>query len=149
MEPAAAAPAPAADASLPPPPGSEAFAPALGAAITRFVRDGIEHARLQLNPAELGPVAVQLALDGSQVRVEMAAEVAATRDALQAALPALAGALREAGFTLGGGGVFQQPPQPSRDASGERLPGPAERRDAEAPIKAVAAQRQGLVDLYA
>ena len=53
---------------------------------------------------------VQLALDGSKVTVELAAEVEATRVALEQALPSLAGALHEAGFTLAGGWpVWQRP----------------------------------------
>jgi flagellar hook-length control protein FliK len=87
-----------------------------GARIATLARDGIEQARIALNPAEMGPVSVQLELSGTQVRVELAAEVEATRVALEQALPALAGSLREAGFTLAGGGVFQQA---RGDASGQ------------------------------
>ena len=35
------------------------FAPALGAQLSVLVRDGVEHAQLQLNPAEMGPIEVQ------------------------------------------------------------------------------------------
>jgi len=97
---------------------SPEFAPLLGARIAALVRDGIEQARIALNPQEMGPVSVQLALDGSKVSVELAAEVEATRLALELALPSLAGALHEAGFTLAGGGVFQQ----SRDSGGGTSP---------------------------
>ena len=72
----------------------------------------MQEARLQLHPAELGPIAVQIVLDGVQARVDFRAEVAATRQAIEAGLPELASALREAGLTLAGGGVFQQ----ARDA---------------------------------
>jgi flagellar hook-length control protein FliK len=110
-----AAPLAAAHGNAPPsatvaaPFGTPAFAPALAASVTLLARDGVQEARLQLHPAELGPIAVQIAIDGTQARVDFTAEVAATRQAIEAGLPELASALREAGLTLAGGGVFQQP----------------------------------------
>lgn len=98
-------------AQLSAPLGSPEFAPQLGAQITTFVRDGIQHAELHLNPAEMGPVSVQIQLDGQGARVHLMADQANTRQALEQALPQLAGSLREAGLTLTGGGVFQQPRQ--------------------------------------
>lgn len=152
--PEAATPAARVEAAL----NSPEFAPMLGARIAALVRDGIEQARIALNPQEMGPVSVQLALDGSKVTVELAAEVEATRAALEQALPTLAGALHEAGFTLAGGGVFQQ----SRDSGGaasqqdptwtgrESAPVVGVPQAAAAPAgTARAGQSQGLVDLYA
>jgi flagellar hook-length control protein FliK len=89
------------------------FVPVFSARIATLVQEGVEQARVHLNPVEMGPVSLQLSLDGQQVRVDMTAEVAATRQVLEQALPALAGALREAGFTLSGGGVSQ----PGQDGS--------------------------------
>ena len=103
----ASAQAPA-EAHLPAAPGSAQFGAQLGAQISTFVRDGIEHARLHLNPAEMGPVSVQIQLDGQTALVRFSAENAHTRHALEQALPLLAGSLREAGLTLSGGGVFEQ-----------------------------------------
>jgi flagellar hook-length control protein FliK len=113
-----AAPA-TASASLPPAvqaqiaasPHSAAFGPELGAQITTFARHGIEHARLHLNPADMGPVMVQIQLDGAAAQIHMSADHPATRQALEQAMPALASGLREAGLTLAGGGVFEQPQQ--------------------------------------
>jgi flagellar hook-length control protein FliK len=96
-------------------PGSPEFAGQLGAQLTTFVREGVQHARLELHPVELGPVTVQIAIDGAQAQVNLAAEHAVTRQALEQAMPALAGSLREAGLTLSGGGVFEQPRQPQPD----------------------------------
>ena len=108
------------------------FVPAFSARIATLVQEGVEHARVHLNPVEMGPVSLQLSLDGQQVRVDMMAEVAATRLALEQALPTLAGALREAGFTLSGGGVSQpvaetanlggQDPRNAAGSSGEPSP---------------------------
>ncbi|MEI6026923.1 MAG: flagellar hook-length control protein FliK [Betaproteobacteria bacterium] len=83
------------------------FVPAFSARIATLVQEGVEHARVHLNPVEMGPVSLQLSLEGQQVRVDMTAEAAVTRQVLEQALPTLAGALREAGFTLSGGGVSQ------------------------------------------
>jgi len=52
-------------------------------------------------------VSVQIVMDGTQARVDFGADMAATRQAIEAGLPELASALRDAGFTLAGGGVSQ------------------------------------------
>jgi flagellar hook-length control protein FliK len=93
------------------------FVPVFSARIATLVQEGIEQARVHLNPLDMGPVSLQLSLDGLQVRVDMTAEVAATRQVLEQALPSLAGALREAGFTLSGGGVA--PPAEAANTGGQ------------------------------
>ena len=93
------------------------FMPAFSARIATLVQEGVEHARVHLNPVDMGPVTLQLALEGQQVRVDMTAEVAATRQVLEQALPTLAGALREAGFTLSAGGVA--PPAEAANTGGQ------------------------------
>jgi hypothetical protein len=136
---------------------SPAFAPALGARLALLARDGVQQAELQLNPAEMGPISVQIALDGSRVTVDFAADVAATRSRLESSLPELAAALRESGLTLAGGGVYEQ-----RRGRGEREPGhPAVARSArvdaawgahedDGPRRAAALQRpRGVLDEYA
>ncbi|RVU43026.1 flagellar hook-length control protein FliK [Rubrivivax rivuli] len=111
-------PANPAEARLSHAPGNPAFAEELGTQITTFVREGVQHAKLQLNPLELGPVTVQIQLDGGSAHMSFAAEHAATRQALEQALPTLAGSLREAGLTLSGGGVFEQPRQQAQAEPG-------------------------------
>jgi flagellar hook-length control protein FliK len=136
-------------------PGHAGFAPALGATLATFVRQGIEHARLHLNPAEMGPVAVQIRLDGQAAQVLMSAAHADTRAALEQALPTLAGALREAGLTLAGGGVFEQPRESRRDDGGEGRTATRDglaagaAREAGTAATAAPAQRRGVVDLVA
>jgi len=83
------------------------FAQELGLKLSLLVRDGVQQAELHLNPAEMGPVSVQIVMDGTQARVDFGADMAATRQAIEAGLPELASALRDAGFTLAGGGVSQ------------------------------------------
>jgi len=148
----AAAVAPIFEAHLPATPGSAEFSTQLGAQLTTFVRDGVQHARLHLNPAEMGPVTVQIQLEGQSAQVHMAAEHGLTRQALEHSMPLLAGSLREVGLTLSGGGVFEQPRQPREgapggtggsrsgdDISAESAPHPA----------AAAVRRRGVVDLVA
>lgn len=136
--------------------GSEPFAPALASRLAVFVRDGIEHAQLRLNPAEMGPIDVRIRLDGTQAQVDFSAAHAQTRQTLQEAVPLLAGALREAGLTLAGGGVFEQP----RDAQSQqrhdappRTDGGQGRTGTAAPAAPAAAahpaRARGAVDLYA
>lgn len=132
------------------------FAPALGAEVTLLVKDGVQHARLHLNPAEMGPITVQIQIEGERAQVTMSAEQAPTRQALEQALPALAGALRDSGLTLTGGGVFEQPRQGGREpgnggGNGER-PAAGAGRDGE-PVAPDTARPlpapRGVVDLYA
>ncbi|MDR7268833.1 flagellar hook-length control protein FliK [Pelomonas saccharophila] len=94
---------------------SSAFAPELGARVSLLAVDGVQQAELQLNPADMGPVAVQIVVDGSQAQVSFHAVQAETRQALEQSLPDLAAALQSQGLTLSGGGVFQQA---QRDAQG-------------------------------
>ncbi|HEY9063738.1 MAG TPA: flagellar hook-length control protein FliK [Burkholderiaceae bacterium] len=87
--------------------GSPEFPQELGVQLSVLARDGVQQAELHLNPAEMGPVSVQIVMDGTQARIDFGADVAATRQAIEAGLPELASALRDAGFTLAGGGVSQ------------------------------------------
>ena len=145
-----------AEARLPASPGSPDFAHQLGAQLTTFVREGVQHARLELHPLELGPVLVQIQLEGGNAQLSFAAEHAQTRQALEEALPALAASLREAGLTLSGGGVFEQPRQPQQgggQAAGARPSGtPAQGGSEGAALATPAAtppRRRGVVDLVA
>lgn len=111
-----AAPAPAAGqvhAAL----HSPGFAPELAANVSLLAADGVQHAELQLNPADMGPVAVQIVVDGGQAQVSFHALHAETRQALEQSLPDLAAALQGQGLTLSGGGVFQQAPRDTQGGS--------------------------------
>ncbi len=99
------------------------FREALGVQVSLLARDGVQSAELHLNPAEMGPISVRIVMDGAQARVDFGADSAATRELIETGLPELATALRDAGFTLAGGGVSQHPPgsqDRSQDASDNR-----------------------------
>lgn len=105
-----------ADVNLPTPVHGADFMPRLSGELAVLARDGVQEARVHVNPAELGPIAVQITLDGAAAQVRLAVEHAQTRDLLEQGMPTLAAALRENGLTLTGGGVFQQARDPGRDA---------------------------------
>jgi flagellar hook-length control protein FliK len=151
----AAAPAPVHQAQVSAAVGTPEFAPGLSAEVTVMLRDGLQEARLQLNPAEMGPITVQIRIEGDNARINLSAEQAPTRDALEQALPTLAGTLRDNGLTLTGGGVFEQPRPPRDDSpppSASNANGGREAASA-APTGVIGGARQlaprGVVDLYA
>lgn len=140
--------------NLPTPLASPEFAQALGVQMSVLAADGVQRAELQLNPADMGPVSVQIVIDGTSARVDFGADLAATRHVIEAGLPELAGAMRDAGFTLTGGGVSQHSggrhAAPDTPGGG----GPGRQRDADAgdtPLRAAPQRRAmaGGVDLYA
>ena len=157
-----------AQATLAMPPQAPTFAPALGHQLDMWMKDGIQHAEVQLSPQELGPIRVRIEMDGAQTRVHMAADVASTRDALQQAMPQLSDALGQVGISLSGGGVSDQPSFQSqaqaqanadggsgngRSSAGGRDGGAGNGDDGSA-LGGLAAQRppvsrRGLLDLYA
>lgn len=159
---AAAASAPPTVVSLAQPLFEPAFAPALAARLSLLTADGVQTAQLHLNPAEMGPVAVQIVVDGQQAQISFHAEQADTCAVLERSLPDLAAALRDAGLTLSGGGVFQQAPGQGGEAdsrannnssntaaSRARLAGPDSALSALGNAPGPARATRGVLDLYA
>ena len=140
--------------AMPTPATAPEFREALGVQVSVLARDGVQHAELHLNPADMGPISVQIALVGTQAQVDFGAESLATRQIIESGLPELASALRDAGFTLAGGGVSQHPRGRSGGSDGEPS-SPWSRRgtgaDAADPIVQRVTTRlpQGAIDLYA
>lgn len=99
-------------ATLATPVDSPDFAKALADRVSMWVSSaaasGPMTAELRLNPAEMGPVHIRIELDGVNAQVDFAAAQAETREAIEASMPILSGALEEAGLTLSGGGVSDQ-----------------------------------------
>ncbi|MDI4633808.1 flagellar hook-length control protein FliK [Pelomonas sp. V22] len=140
---------------------SPEFAPALSARLALLAAEGVQQAQLQLNPAEMGPVSVQITVDGQQAQIAFHAVQAETRQVLEQSLPELAAALRDQGLTLSGGGVFEQSQQQAREQAQQAatggssmshsgLPSDAELLSAQANNSRTPAPRsQGVLDLYA
>lgn len=134
---------------------SPEFNQALGVQVSVLARDGVQHAELHLNPAEMGPISVQIALDGTRAQVDFGADTLATRQIIESGLPELAAALRDAGFTLSGGGVSQHSQRQAERDGSRASQGASSRRiggmtEATAPARrATVKMSQGGVDLYA
>jgi len=138
--------------NVPTPATAAEFPKELGVQISVLAKDGVQQAELHLNPAEMGPISVQIALDGNQAQVNFGADSAATRQIIEGGLPELAAALRDAGFTLSGGGVHQQA-QGRREGSSSGGDGSGRggsAGEADAPARRINARvSAGGVDLYA
>ena len=107
VETTAATPLPT-QATLQETPGTAAFNAALGAQLNVWVSEGVEMAQLELNPRDLGPIEVRIAMRDGQARIELGADVTSTREALAQALPSLAEALGDVGVQLAGSGLSDQ-----------------------------------------
>jgi flagellar hook-length control protein FliK len=145
--------------SLAPELHESAFAPEMAARLSVLAADGVQEARLHLNPSEMGPVLVQIQLDGQQAQISFHAEQAETRAVLENSLPELAAALRENGLTLSGGGVFQQARDPGQSGGQDGQAGSARHATAApagtdsepGPLMTMPRQQatRGVLDMYA
>jgi hypothetical protein len=139
---------------IPTAPGAPDFAATFGLQVSVLARDGVHKAELHLNPREMGPVSVQIVVDGTQARIDFGADVPATRQAIEAGIPELASALREAGLTLHGGGVSPHAGGREERGGGESGREPARTASTDEPLAAAHRPRTlhgvpGGVDLYA
>jgi flagellar hook-length control protein FliK len=143
--------------SLPTPATAPEFPAALGVQVSLLARDGVQHAQLHLNPAEMGPISIRIALNGTQAQVDFGADSAQTRQIIESGLPELAAALRDAGLTLSGGGVSQHSKgrsndgdaPPDKGSSGARAPVSGVSGDSSAATRSVNLRvPTGRVDLY-
>lgn len=139
---------------VPTPADAPEFPKALGTQLSVLAQDGIQHAELHLNPVDMGPISVQIVLDGDQAKVDFGADSAATRQIIENGLPELAAALRDAGFTLSGGGVHSQA-QNTRGGDGRSqgqgggAQGEPGGDEPQAIARPVTRTRAGGIDLYA
>lgn len=140
-------------AQVPTPLTDPGFQQALGYQVSLLARDGIGHAELHLNPADMGPVSVQITMNGDQARVDFGADLAQTRQLLEAGWAELASSLKDAGFTLSGGGVSDHARERQAQqgqANAQSRGGLATRDSGETPAVAPVVRRvTGGVDVYA
>jgi flagellar hook-length control protein FliK len=92
---------------------SQAWGKVLSSRVVWMAREGVQQAELRLNPSNLGPVDVKLHMHNDQANVAFVAHHAATRDALEQALPRLRESFQENGMNLANADVSDQ-------ASGEQ-----------------------------
>lgn len=103
---------------------SPAFSQALGQQLTVALRMDLGQAELILSPAELGPVRVELSLEGDTASVHFAATHPETRQALEQSLPNLRTLFAEQGLSLAHTHVG---PGFHRDGGGRPTPGVSHR----------------------
>lgn len=87
---------------------SEAWGRVLSSRVIWMAREGVQQASLKLNPANMGPVEVKLHMNHDQATISFIAQHAATRDALEQALPRLRESFQENGMELAHADVSQE-----------------------------------------
>jgi flagellar hook-length control protein FliK len=87
---------------------SEAWSRVLSSRVIWMAREGVQQASLKLNPANMGPVEVKLHMHHDQATISFIAQHAATRDALEQALPRLRESFQENGMELAHADVSQE-----------------------------------------
>jgi flagellar hook-length control protein FliK len=87
---------------------SEAWGRVLSSRVIWMAREGVQQASLKLNPANMGPVEVKLHMHHDQATISFIAQHAATRDALEQALPRLRESFQENGMELAHADVSQE-----------------------------------------
>lgn len=129
------------------------FAERLNQHISFMIGDQIQTAQIAVTPADLGPVEVRVTLVGDEAKIQLTATHAATREALNEALPRLRASFAEAGILLSQAGVFAQMPerqQAEPSLSGQS--GRSDERDFEhTPLTGIASARSvnvGLIDAF-
>lgn len=95
---------------------SAAWSRVVSSRVVWMAREGIQQAELRLNPANLGSVDVRLNINNEQASVTFLAQNAATREALEQAMPRLRESLAENGLALTHSEVGQQD-QPDQQAT--------------------------------
>ncbi|GMV01744.1 MAG: hypothetical protein AMXMBFR52_14000 [Burkholderiales bacterium] len=96
---------PPATGSIATPLAHPAFANHFATEVASLALRGIERAEIVLNPRELGPVRIELSLNGEAARVAFSAVQPQTRHAIEQTLPLLESMLAEHGLMLSGSSV--------------------------------------------
>lgn len=143
-------------------PGSPEFPQQLGVEVMLMARDGVARAVLTLNPADLGPIQIDLKMHAQVADLSFAVAHGATREAITQSLPKLGEMLAAQGLSLGsshvggesaghGASTSQQDP---RSPAGNGWPphesgrGVGHAMDRRSLVALTAAARGG-IDLYA
>ena len=82
------------------PVGMPTFAPALSERVVLMLTAGLQHAQVEVNPPELGPVRIDLSLAAETASVAFSAALPETRYAIEQTLPVLRDLLAERGVQL-------------------------------------------------
>ncbi len=146
------------EATLTSPMGSEEWQMDLGTQLVAMIEKGEQSAVINLSPAELGPVQIDVAVREGEVSVAFAAQVADTRSAIEASLPRLRDMLAGEGLSLRNSDINNMLPGFSQQKSSSRGGGedrPSQRGRVAEPESAIVVQatpnriRRSRVDIYA
>lgn len=139
-------PPPPVQAPLHTPQWSQEFA----ARVTWVVERGDQLASIRLNPEELGPVEVRVAIREGEASIWFGATQADTRAAIEQALPRLREMLASSGLALADSGVFREAPREPRQGFTRADARRAAVESATLSVDAVrTGRRAGLIDDYA
>ena len=146
-------------ASLNPPPStaldprSAGFGVSLGQQMVWLAEQKVGRAEIRLDPEELGPLEVNLELDGDEIRAEFGSRSAEVRSLLESQVPRLREMLAEHGFSLADAQIGQERHAQQQSFAGGEASGRSEAtldaNDASPPAATAVRVRQGLVDDYA
>jgi len=78
------------------------FGSALSERVQWLVKEGIQSAELTLHPQDMGPIRIEMSIDGTATSIDFAATQADTRAAIEQSLPRLRDLLADQGLQLGG-----------------------------------------------
>lgn len=136
------------------------FGQDLGHNLVLLVHNGVQSAELTLQPANLGPLRVEVQMQGQAASLTFAASHEATRAALQDALPQLHALFEQSGLRLAGtqigsdaqtgtgGSAWQDGANRSAGTAADDVNGPQSAQPAVAGM-VLTLQRAGLVDTFA
>jgi flagellar hook-length control protein FliK len=137
------------------------FGSALSERVQWLVKEGIQSAELTLHPQDMGPIRIEMSIDGTAASIDFAATQADTRAAIEQSLPRLRDLLADQGLQLGGTQIGADTSRQDNPGSRTRQSGGASRTATvgipEAtsdgvPVSGMPAQRRnaaGRIDLFA
>lgn len=108
---ASTTPSPSAVAQMQAAMGSAQWSDELGEQVMAITLRGEQQVALHLNPRELGPLVIELAMVNNQAQLQFVSSQQAVRAAVEAALPELREHLAEQGIALGDANVSDDSPQ--------------------------------------
>jgi len=139
--------------------GDPRFPEAIAERVTWLVREGLQSAELTLHPQDLGPIRIDLTMDGTSASIAFSAQHPDTRGAIEQSLPRLREMLAGQGLQLGGAQVDSGGARRGGEDAGGRAGrdggrGPlasltAAALDGGGAVTAPRAARAGRVDLFA
>jgi len=133
--------------SIPTKVSSPDWGSALAGRISLLVNQGINSARIQLTPPELGPIEVRVNLNNEQASVQFISHSASVREALEQAMPRLREMLESSGFSLAEGHVGEESHQRSQSGSGGEESVDSSQQASDSPLQQ--SIQIGLIDDYA